>query len=57
MAFVKGIHVDRKDYRVTGELFARIWRLTKPYWVRKEHWRSWIVMLTLLVMAPGWRLS
>jgi len=54
MAFVKGIHVDRKDYRVTGELFARIWRLTKPYWVRKEHWRSWIVMLTLLVMAPGW---
>lgn len=54
MAFVKGIQIDQQDYKISRRLFARIWRLTWPYWVRKEHWRSWTTMLVLLVMAPGW---
>lgn len=36
------------DYKFNWRLFKRIWRLAKPYWVRKAAWPSWLAMIVLL---------
>lgn len=48
------LEAKRADYRISRLLFARVWRLTKPFWARKEHWRWWVLMIVLLAMTPGW---
>ncbi|MGJ8516980.1 ABC transporter ATP-binding protein/permease [Carnimonas bestiolae] len=36
------------DVRLGKRLFARLWRLIKPYWARKACWKSWLILLFLL---------
>jgi putative ATP-binding cassette transporter len=46
-------HVDPRNYKVDGFLLKRLWRLSRPYWLRRAAWPSWIALAVLLVMAPA----
>lgn len=48
------IRVDPRDYRLDGRLARRIWKLTKPYWSRKEHWKSWVLLAFGILIGPLW---
>jgi putative ATP-binding cassette transporter len=48
------IRIDPRDYRLDGRLARRIWALTKPYWSRKEHWKSWVLMIFGILAGPAW---
>ena len=54
MAEVVGVKVDPRDYRIDGRLVRRIWRLAKPYWSDKAHWKSWVLMAFGLLIGPVW---
>jgi putative ATP-binding cassette transporter len=51
---------NAKDYQIGRQLLSRIYRISKPYWVRPGAWRSWCAfaalmgMITLNVWAAGW---
>jgi putative ATP-binding cassette transporter len=49
-------HIDPRNYQINGVLMKRIWRLTRPYWLRRQAWRSWIALGVLIVMAPAFSL-
>lgn len=46
------LRVDPRSYHIGLLLFARIWRLAKPYWTRPGAWRSWLAYGVLLGLAP-----
>ena len=48
MTQVGRLHLDPTSYRLDRRFFRRIWQLSKPYWSRKDAWRSWIGLGTLL---------
>lgn len=48
------ITIDPRDYRIDRRLMHRIWRLAKPYWVQKKHWKSWVLLLFGILIAPAW---
>ncbi|MEJ1966787.1 MAG: ATP-binding cassette domain-containing protein [Gammaproteobacteria bacterium] len=48
------IHVDPRDYRLDGRLMRRIWRLTKPYWSDRKHWKSWVLLVFGILIGPAW---
>ncbi|WEK45155.1 MAG: ATP-binding cassette domain-containing protein [Candidatus Andeanibacterium colombiense] len=54
MSEVIGVRVDPKDYRIDGRLARRIWKLTKPYWSDKRHWKSWVLMAFTILIGPLW---
>lgn len=54
MTDARTLAVNPQDYKISRLLFARVWRLGKPYWLNKAHWRSWLLFLLLLEMAPAW---
>ncbi|SFF92255.1 putative ATP-binding cassette transporter [Novosphingobium sp. CF614] len=53
MADAKTITIDPKDVRLDGRLMRRIWRLAKPYWWRREHWKSWVLLMFGISMNPA----
>jgi putative ATP-binding cassette transporter len=46
------LHVNPADYRVSRHLFARLWRLARPYWVAKENRLARLGMIILLALVP-----
>ena len=48
------IRVDPRDYRLDGRLARRIWKLAKPYWAKKEHWKSWVLVMFGILIGPAW---
>ena len=46
------LHSDPADYKVSCQLFARLWRLARPYWVAKENRLARLSMIGLLVLVP-----
>lgn len=50
------VRIDPKDYRLDGRLMKRIWRLAKPYWSDKRHWKSWVLMIFSILIGPAWAL-
>ena len=50
----RSIHIDPKDYRLDSRLLKRIWRLLRPYWAQKAHWKSWALMIFSILVAPAW---
>jgi len=48
----RSLKVDKSDYRISRLLFKRIWRLTKPFWSKKDHWRWWILLVFILALVP-----
>lgn len=46
------LSVDPADYKISRRLFARLWRLTKPYWAQPGHWRPRVLFACLLATAP-----
>lgn len=53
---------ESRDYQIDARFFRRVIGLARPYWGRKEAWRSWLVaMVTVGIMAAsiglGFRLS
>ncbi|MEJ0037881.1 MAG: ATP-binding cassette domain-containing protein [Gammaproteobacteria bacterium] len=54
MTDARTIHVDPRDYRLDGRLMRRIWRLTKPYWSDRKHWKSWVLMAFGILIGPAW---
>jgi putative ATP-binding cassette transporter len=52
MTHPRELRADPNDYKINRRLFRRIWRVAKPYWARKAAWPSWIVLGTLLLLAP-----
>ncbi|MEW9570264.1 ABC transporter ATP-binding protein/permease [Rhodanobacter sp. Si-c] len=46
------LHSDPADYKVSRQLFARLWRLARPYWVAKENRLARLSMIGLLVLVP-----
>jgi prohibitin 2 len=48
---VKAVHIDPRDYRLDGRLMRRIWRLGKPYWFNRAHWKSWVLMIFGILLA------
>jgi putative ATP-binding cassette transporter len=53
MTDARTIYASPKDYKVTRELLARLWRLAKPFWAQKKHWPWWILAVVLLVTPPS----
>lgn len=53
MVDAKTVTIDPKDYRIDGRLMRRIWRLAKPYWVRPEHWKSWVLLGFTIGVGPA----
>lgn len=43
-----GTRADPRDYAIGRLLFLRIYRLSKPFWVRKGAWVSWLAMAAVL---------
>ena len=41
-----------RNFRLDGRLLARIWRLSKPFWVRRSAWPYWMAMTILVALAP-----
>ncbi|MBU3085428.1 ABC transporter ATP-binding protein/permease [Acinetobacter seifertii] len=48
----RSLKVNKSDYRISRLLFKRIWRLTKPFWSKKSHWRWWILLVCILALVP-----
>jgi putative ATP-binding cassette transporter len=46
------LHVDPSDYKVSRQLFARLWRLARPYWVAKGNRRARVGLVALLLLVP-----
>lgn len=46
------LHSDPADYKVSRQLFARLWRLARPYWIAKENRLARLSMISLLVLVP-----
>jgi putative ATP-binding cassette transporter len=46
-------HVDPRSYKLDARFFRRVYVLTKPYWVRKGAWKSWLVLVVTLAMGAG----
>jgi ABC-type uncharacterized transport system fused permease/ATPase subunit len=46
-------HVDPRSYRLDGRFFKRVYALTRPYWVRKGAWKSWLVLVVILAMGAA----
>ncbi len=44
------LHADPRNYRLNARFFQRIYKLCKPYWVRKGSVTSWMALLCLLGM-------
>jgi vitamin B12/bleomycin/antimicrobial peptide transport system ATP-binding/permease protein len=53
MAILSTPTADKADYTISRLLLRRIWRLTKPYWQRKEAWRSFVVLAVILGSIPA----
>ncbi|MFF5864407.1 ABC transporter ATP-binding protein/permease [Pseudomonas sp. NPDC012596] len=45
--------INPADYKIGRVLFRRMWLLIKPYWARKDAWRSWIVLAILVVSVTA----
>lgn len=54
MTDARTIHIDPRDYRLDGRLMRRIWRLLKPYWSDRKHWKSWVLMAFGILISPAW---
>lgn len=54
MTDARTIQIDPKDYRLDGRLMRRIWRLAKPYWTDRKHWKSWVLMTFGIMIGPLW---
>jgi len=54
MSEVIGVRIDPKDYRIDARLARRIWKLTKPYWSDRRHWKSWVLMAFTILIGPLW---
>lgn len=54
MTDARTIHTDPKDYRLDGRLMRRIWRLAKPYWTDRKHWKSWVLLAFGILIGPLW---
>lgn len=52
MRDARTLRAEKADYRISRLLFSRIWRLTRPFWKQKSHWRWWLLMSVLLGMTP-----
>jgi putative ATP-binding cassette transporter len=53
MTDAKTIIIDPKDVRLDARLMRRIWRLTRPYWFQRAHWRSWLFLGLAVSMNPA----
>ncbi|MEP9404087.1 ABC transporter ATP-binding protein/permease [Sphingomonas silueang] len=51
---IAAVHIDPRDYRLDGRLARRIWRLTKPYWSDRAHWKSWLLLAFGILVGPVW---
>ncbi|MFC4314293.1 ABC transporter ATP-binding protein/permease [Steroidobacter flavus] len=54
MSDSRTIQIDPADYRMDGRLMRRIWRLAKPYWADRAHWKSWALMIFTILVNPLW---
>lgn len=45
--------LNPRDYRITGLLLRRIWRLVVPYWRERAHWFSWGILLLMVAIVPA----
>lgn len=46
--------IPRRDFGLNWLLLQRIYRLAKPYWMRKGGWRSWAVLaVSCVLIAAG----
>jgi vitamin B12/bleomycin/antimicrobial peptide transport system ATP-binding/permease protein len=54
MSDARTIRIDPKDARLDGRLMRRIWRLLKPYWGQRAHWKSWVLMIFGVSIGPLW---
>jgi putative ATP-binding cassette transporter len=45
------LHTDPRSYKIDARFFKRVYVLAKPYWVRKGVWKSWTVLIVLLILA------
>lgn len=46
------LNVDPADYKLSRQLFARLWRLARPYWVAEGNRLARVGMIGLLVLVP-----
>jgi len=46
-------HVDPRSYKLDARFFKRVYVLTKPYWVRRGAWKSWLVLGVTLAMGAA----
>ncbi len=49
--FKSHVRADERSYAIDRLFFARIWRLAKPYWTRRQAWPSWLALATLLALT------
>ncbi len=49
----RSLNVDPADYKISRKLFARLWRLTRPYWAQPGHWRPRLLLFGVLALAPA----
>ena len=54
MSDARTIQIDPKDYRLDMRLVRRIWKLAKPYWADKRHWKSWVLLTFGILIGPAW---
>jgi ABC-type uncharacterized transport system fused permease/ATPase subunit len=42
---------DLRSYKIDKRFFERVYVLAKPYWTRKGAWKSWAILIVLLILA------
>lgn len=52
MSDARTIQIDPKDYRLDWRLLKRIVRLSAPYWLNRQHWKSWVLMTFSVLAGP-----
>lgn len=52
MTSIPRLHAVSQDYRLSRRFFARLWRLTRPYWADRHSRKSWFLMGLTLLLVP-----
>jgi len=47
------VRVDPRSYSIDRLFFVRIYKLCKPYWLRKNAWKPWLALAFLLTMGTA----
>jgi putative ATP-binding cassette transporter len=47
------LQADPRSYRLDRQFFSRLWKLSRPYWMRKRSWPSWALLIGVCALSTA----